>query len=228
MCTLAVKKIKNNFFLFKNRDREYKVNTKIVKENGKTRKLLVIDQRGHCEGINEHGLGLIEATLQPYPRIKHKTPSQIARKILDQNNIKDALKIIETSNISANMIVSDGKDSFIVEKTPYEFATTKIKNEGVITNLSVKLNKKNGSKLKTIRDWAKIRYMRAKKIIKDVKSFKDIPKFLADKKNYPISICSGKPWWITTKCSFIYDLKNRVIYFCNTSPDKGKFKKYQL
>jgi hypothetical protein len=228
MCTLGTKKINGKFYLFKNRDREYFVDTKIVKKKGKVKKLLVVDQRGHYEGINEYGIGLIEATLRPFPYIKHQTSSQIARKILDLNNLKDILKVVKESSVSGNMIISDGKDSFIVEKTPHQFATTKIREQGVITNLSVKIDKRNGAKLESIRKWAKLRYDRGNIIIKRIKSFKDIKKFLSDRENYPLSICSGKPWWIPTRCSYIYDLKNRTIYFCNTSPDKGEFKEYKL
>lgn len=229
MCTLGTKKISGHFYLFKNRDREYCVDTKVVREKGRVKKLLIIDQKGHCEGINEYGIGFIEATLQPFPRTRHKTPSQIARKVLDQKKIEDALKIIEKSNTSCNIIISDDKNSFIVEKTPYEFATTRVRTEGVITNLSIKLNKHNGSMLKSVRDWSRARYVRSKEIIKEVKSFRDIPKFLSDKKGYPDkSICSGEPWWIPTKCSYIYDLENKSIFFCKTRPDRGRFKENKL
>jgi len=229
MCTLGTKKINGSFYLFKNRDRECEIDTKIVQENWKIKKLLLVDEKGHCEWINEYGIGLIEATLQPFPKIKYKIPSQIARKILDQNNLKDALNVIKNNKISANIIISDWNNSLIVERTPYEFAFTKVREQWIITNLSIKLNSKNGSNLKSVRDWARARYKRGKDIIKYVKSFEDIKKFLADKKNYPDkSICSWKPWWISTKCSFIYDLKNKSIFFCKTSPDKWNFKEYTL
>jgi len=229
MCTLGTKKIKGNFYLFKNRDREYPIDTKVIKEKGKTRKLLIVDQKGHCEGINEHGIGIIGATLQPFPRVRYRTCSQIARRILDRDNLNDAIKIIKSNKISANIILSDGANAYIVERTPYEFATTKVRDSGVVTNLSIKLNKQNGPKLQTVRDWASIRYKRGKEIVKKIESFEDIKTFLTDKKNYPDkSICSGEPWWISTKCSFIYDLKNKKIYFCKTRPDKGKFKEYKL
>jgi hypothetical protein len=229
MCTLAAKKINNNFFIFKNRDREYKVKTKVVKENGKVKKLLIIDQRGHCEGLNEFGVGLIEATLQPYPRIKYRTMSQIARRVLDQTNINDAIKIIKNNKISVNLIIADSKKAYILEKTPNEFALTNIKTSGVITNLSLKLNPRNGAKLESIRESSRLRYERAKKIIGRVKSFKNIILFLKDKEGWPSnSICRGYPWWIPTRCSYIYNLKNKTIYFCNTRPDKGKFKSYKL
>ena len=68
MCTLGAKKIKGSFFLFKNRDLECRVDTRLKRENGKTKKLLAVDQHGHCEGMNEYGIGFVEATLQPCPR----------------------------------------------------------------------------------------------------------------------------------------------------------------
>ncbi|HNX11223.1 MAG TPA: carcinine hydrolase/isopenicillin-N N-acyltransferase family protein [bacterium] len=229
MCTLGAKKINNNFYIFKNRDREYPIDTRVVREDKGTKKLLIVDEHGHCEGINEHGIGLIEATLQPYPRVRHLMPSQIARKILDQDNITDILKIIESSRVSANMIVANSSQAFIIEKTPSEFAVTKLRDHSAITNLSVKLNKQNGARLKTIRDWARARYKRAQEIVGDIKSFSGIIKFLSDRQGYPDkSICSGPPWWITTKCSFIYDLKNKRIFFCKIRPDQGKFVEYKL
>jgi hypothetical protein len=228
MCTLGAKKLHGHFYIFKNRDLEHPTDTRVIREDGKVKKLLIVDQRGHCEGMNEYGLGIIEATLEPFPRIKHKTPSQIARKILNERSIENALKIIKDSAISANMILSDGTVAYLVEKTPYAFATTKIKEQGVITNLSIKLDKRNGSELASVREYASLRYQRAKEILGKIKSFKGIIAFLGDKKNYPMSICSGEPWWITTKCSFIYDFKRKSIFFCDTAPDKGVFKEYPL
>ncbi len=229
MCTLGAKKINGRFFLFKNMDREFFVDMKVKKEKGRAKKLLLVSQRWHCEGLNEHGIGLIEATLQPFPRTKHRTISQLARRVLDQDNIHDAIDVIKNNKTSCNAIISDGDKAFIVEKTPYEFATTQLRGQGVITNLSIKLNKKNGSKLKCVRDWARARYKRGKKIIKNVKSIPDIAAFLSDKKGWPDkSICSGGDWWIPTQHSYIYDLKNKKILFCKGKPAKGKFKEYLL
>ncbi|MFZ3015898.1 MAG: carcinine hydrolase/isopenicillin-N N-acyltransferase family protein [Minisyncoccia bacterium] len=229
MCTLAAKKINNKFFIFKNRDLGWNAKTRIIKENKKVKKLLVVDERGHCEGLNEYGIGLIEATLKPYPLIRYPDSSKIARHILDQKNIKDAIEIIKNSKSSVNNIISDGKVAFIIEKTPYDFAFTKVINSGVITNLSIKLSEKNGSKNKETREASQIRYLRGKNLLKTTKNFNDIVKFLSDKKGYPLfSICRGKESISPTRCSYIYDLKNKTIFFCKARPDKEKFKKYQL
>ena len=229
MCTLAAKKINNKFFIFKSRDLDYQAKTRIIRENDKVKKILIVDERGHCEGLNEYGLGIIEATLKPYPLVEYQDSSKIARRILNQNNIQDALKIMKNNRGSVNTIISDGKSAFIVEKTPYEFATTKIRDMGVIANLSVKLSRKNGPQTKSSRENTRARYLRAKELIKTVKTIKGMEKFLSDKKGYPHqSICRGPEAVSPTRCSFIYDLENRSILFCKTSPDKGEFKKYQL
>lgn len=229
MCTLAAKKINNRFFIFKNRDLEWNTKTKIIKEDGAVKKLLIVDEKGHCEGLNEYGVGYIEATLKPYPLIKYPDSSKVARDVLNQKNIKDAIKIIKNSKSSVNIIISDGNKAFIIEKTPYDFATTRINDCGVVTNLSIKLSKENGPHTKESREINKIRYLRAKKLVKNVNSFRGMIKFLSDKEGYPhYSICRGKESISPTRCSFIYDLKEKTIFFCPTRPDKGNFKKYQL
>jgi hypothetical protein len=229
MCTLAAKKIDNRFFIFKNRDLEWNAKTKVIREDKGVKKLLIVDERGHCEGLNEYGLGLVEATLKPYPLIKYPDSSKTARRILSQRNIKDAIEIIKNSRSSVNSIISDGQNTFIIEKTPSDFAITKIRDHGVITNLSIKLSKKNGPRTELSREITRARYLRAKDIIGNVKSFKGVIKFLADKKGYPHkSICRGRESMSPTRCSFIYDLLARTIFFCPTSPDKGIFRKYQL
>jgi len=231
MCTLAAKKINGQFFIFKNRDllKKLKTKTSVVKEGRKIRKLLIIDKKGHCEGLNEYGLGLIDATLKPYPPAKYPNSSKIARRVLNQKKIEDAIAIIKNSCDSANTIISDGTKTFIIEKSLSNFAITRVINDGVITNLSIKLSKKNGPLAAESRESSWIRYTRAKKIIKKIHNFQGIIDFLSDKRGYPLySICRGQESISPTWCSFIYDLKNRTIFFCPTSPDKGTFKKYQL
>jgi len=229
MCTLAAKKINNRFFIFKNRDLKLNAKTRVIKENKGVKKLLIVDEKGHCEGLNEYGLGLIEATLIPYPLTKCPDSSKIVRRILNQKKIADAIEIMRNSRNSVNTIISDGAKAFIVEKTPNDFAVTRIREAGVITNLSVKLSRRNGPSTEELRKITRARCLRGKKIIKNVKSFRGIIKFLSDKEGYPHrSICRGSESISPTRCSFVYDLKSRAIFFCPTSPDKGSFKKYQL
>lgn len=229
MCTLGAKRIMGRFLIFKNSDTDCPARRRVVREGGKARKLLVVDKKGHCEGLNEHGIGFVEATLQPFPRTRFRTISQLARRVLDQKNLEDAMAIVKSSRTSCNMIISDGKRAFILEKTPCEFAATGLKEQGVATNLSMKLDRRNGSQRKDVREWAAARYARGKKLIMGVKGLKGIIRFLSDREGWPDrSICSGGSWWVPTRCSYIYDLAKRRIYFCPTRPGRGKFREYSL
>lgn len=170
----------------------------------------------------------MEATLKPFPLIRHREPSNIALEILDQKNIIDALDVVKRRKISGNMIISDGENAYLVERTPYAYAQTKLKNYGAIVNLSIKLDKRDGSRTEISRNHARARYKRATELVKTISSLKDIKAFLADKKNAPKSICRSELYEIATRCAFIYDLKHRKILFCETSPDVGIFKEYKL
>jgi hypothetical protein len=224
MCTLGAKKINGKIYLFKNRDLEEYKDTKVIQENNN---LVITDEDNHYEGVNSYGIGIIEATLSPYKDIEYIKPSKVAKEALNQNNLKDAIDIIKKSNTSVNIIISDGKETYIIEKTPDEFAKTKIEDSGVITNFGINVDKRNGSKRPHVRKWQEDRYKRGKKIIKNIKSIEDIKRFLSDKEGYPMSICSGGDWFIPTRASFIYDMEEKKVFFCNTAPDKGKFVEYK-
>lgn len=221
MCTIGAKKINGNFYLFKNRDRSDYVNTKIITENN-VRKILIVDEKKHCEGLNEYGVGFIEATLSPYGIKSYKTVSQIGRKMLNQNTIDDMIEVVRRNKISSNIIVSDGNKSYIVERTPKEISVTKILNYGVITNHSLNLDSRNGPKKDIGRKSSEIRLSKAKSLVKDVCSIKDIENLLSDKTG------EFKIYNHTTLCSFIFDLINKKILFYNSIPNKGNFKEYKL
>ncbi len=229
MCTLGAKKIGRRFFIFKNRDLEYARKCRIAREGGKARKLLVTDGKGHCEGLNEHGIGFVEAMLQPFPRTRFRAISQLARTILDQGTLQGAISVLRGNKTSCNAIISDGKRAFAVEKTPRGFAVTRLKEHGILTNLSVKLDRRNGSHRRDVRGWAAARYNRGKELVRKARGLKGIIRLLSDKKGWPDrSICSGGGWWIPTRCSYVLDLEKRRIYFCSTRPDRGKFAEYNL
>ena len=229
MCTIGAKKINGRFLIFKNRDTERARKSKVIRERGKARMLIITDEKGHCEGLNEFGIGVVEAMLQPFPRIRTAPFSRIARRILEQRTLRGAIAAIRESSTSCNAIVSDGKSAFAVEKTPYGFAATRIGNQGILTNLSVKLDSRNGSRLASVRGWAAARYRRGMILARKAKSLKGIIRLLSDREGWPDrSICSGGGWWIPTRCSYIFDLEKKTIYFSRTRPRIGSFKAYRL
>lgn len=217
MCTIGAKKINEYFTLFKNRDRIDKVHTKIIFEKKGVKKLLITDEKSHCEGLNEFGLCFIETTLSPYCTKKYKTVSQIGRRLLDQKKILDAIEIIKRNKISSNIIISDGYSAYLVERTPSEFEMTKLRKEGVITNHSLKLNNLNGPKDTNSRKSSIIRFNRAKKLIKNVSNIQDIKTILSDNEGkYPI-------YNNYTICSYVLNpIRKQIIFFENKPNSKGQ------
>ena len=224
MCTLGAKKIRGKFYLFKTRDLKHNIPTRIVVEKKEVKKILVIDKNNHCEGLNEYGIGFVEATLKPHSDKRYLQPSSIGRKILNQTNLNDALNVISKYKISGNIIISDSKNAIIAERTPSEFAFTKIRDQGIITNHSIKLDKRKGSKKKANGVSSIRRYYRAKELVKEIKDLKGVERLLSDTRNSPkFSIHN-----IKTRCSFIYELNKREILFYKKIPIKSRAIKYKL
>lgn len=217
MCTIGAKKINENYIIFKNRDRIDNVHTKIIFEDDGVKKLLIVDEKAHCEGLNEYGLCFIETTLSPHCARKYNTVSRLGRRILNQKNIVDAIDIIKRNKISSNIIISDGKVAFTVERTPSEIAITKLKDYGVITNHSIKLNKLNGPKGNASRKSSVMRFNRAKKLVKEINNYNNIKKVLSDTRGrYPI-------YNEFTICSYILDpIKKQICFFDSKPNSKGQ------
>ena len=218
MCTIGAKKINEKYIIFKNRDRSDNVHTKIIFEDNGIKKLLIVDEKSHCEGLNEYGLCFIETTLSPHCTRKYNTVSGLGRRILNQKNIVDAIDIIKRNKISSNIIISDGKVAFTVERTPSEIAITKLRNYGVITNHSIKLNKLNGPKDNASRKSSVMRFNRAKKLVKAINNNNNnIKKVLSDTYGrYPI-------YNEFTICSYILDpIKKQICFFDSKPNSKGQ------
>lgn len=223
MCTLGARKIQGRFCLFKNRDRADNVNTRVVVQDDKIRKLLIVDEKSHLEGLNEFGIGFVEATLSPHGIRKYKTVSQIGRRILNQKTIKNAIEVIKRNKISSNILISDGRSSYIIERTPNEFSVTRLIKQGVLTNHSLKLDRRNGPKKEKDMISSKKRLMRGRILVKGINDLKDIENFLSDKKDVPYSIRN-----LHTKCSYIYNLHEKKILFYVSIPNETIFREYEF
>lgn len=229
MCTLAAKKLNGMFFLFKNRDLSEPAHTVVVHENDVVKKVLIVDEHGHCEGLNEYGIGMIDATLKPYPLVPYPDSSLYAREVLNQSTIEDAISVIKRNLGSVNTIIADAHRAYVIEKTPYEFAITEIETGGVITNTSIVLDKRNGPHSEESRIASETRLNRGKQLLPMVHSMNDIQRFLGDTEGFPLfSICRGADSIAPTRCAFIYDLAKKTVYFCDTSPDVGLFQAYSI
>lgn len=223
MCTLGAKKIDGKFIIFKTRDRSDKVSTRIIKEtiNG-IRTILIVDEKGHCEGMNEYGISFVESSLWPYGIKKFRHVSYIGRKILKQKTLDGAIGLIQRNKISSNVIVSDGIRAFIIERTPSQFDARILRVGGVITNHSIRLDHRNLPKTEEGQKASKGRLRRARALIKDISSIKDIEVFLSDKDGkYPI-------YNKHTISSYIFDPSARKLFLYRKEPLTSKARIYSL
>jgi len=216
MCTLGARRISKHFLIFKNRDRLETLHTRIILEEGRTKKILAVDEKGHCEGLNQHGIGFVESSLNPRSSMKYKLVSDIGREILNKDNIDDAIKVIEKENISGNLIISDGSRAYIVERAPDGFSATRIMEQGAITNHSIRLDSGNRPKEKNDYESSRERLSRAKELVRGIRNRKDIEGFLSDRHGKH-SIYNEH-----TLCSYIIDPMKREIVFYKSRPDRTK------
>lgn len=224
MCTLGGSKINGYFYLFKNRDLLSNVKTRVIQESEAVRKFVITDHRNHCEGLNRHGIGFVEASLEPYGRKHCRTFSSVGRKILNQSDVRDAISVISRHRISGNIILSDGRSAFIIERTPDNMAVTEIGQHGVITNHSIKLDKRNHPSVERYRILSEKRYKRASKLVGGIRNVADVERFLSDTRNGPEFSIHNE----LTRCSFIYDLKGREVLFYDKLPTQGNGTRFSL
>jgi hypothetical protein len=130
MCVIAAKYFKNVGWVgVKNRDRKYKPKVTIKQsKRGGIEKMFIYDNKTHyTEGLNEFGICILHTALigptelveldyglPPDKRNGHNDALTI-RKALTTKNIKDALKVIEESEVEGNTVVFNHKQLFVHE-----------------------------------------------------------------------------------------------------------------
>lgn len=143
MCIAVASKIKlantekENWFLFKVRDRTYTPEYKItyIDEDGVQAVFLTDKQNDWSEGVNSKGIMLVSTTLQNHDDkkddgsggtgtgkrkvdlINHKMPGigPLLRDVFKMDKIEDVVKTLEDKRFEGCTLVSDGKRLFVIE-----------------------------------------------------------------------------------------------------------------
>jgi hypothetical protein len=131
-CTTVAGYLNDSLYLFKNRDRSYTPDTKIVrtKDNG-VEIVYYTDQTGWIEGMNEHGVGFVVSQLttrewkgysssytvtdEPKSIGKFKKFSEGIMKALSAKTAEEAIKRIIDSKKSGSFLVGDKENAFELE-----------------------------------------------------------------------------------------------------------------
>jgi glutathione synthase/RimK-type ligase-like ATP-grasp enzyme len=131
-CTAVAGKLDGVSFLFKNRDRSFTPDTKIIREKiDGTEIVYYSDQTGWVEGMNEHGVGFVFTQLtgkewkgyspsytvsdEPKDDSKFKPFAEKIKKMLTAKNADEAIKLLNDSNKSGSFLIGDNDIVYEVE-----------------------------------------------------------------------------------------------------------------
>jgi hypothetical protein len=211
-CTVVGGKLEDKMFLFKNRDRSYSPDSKIIIENFKNTEIVYYtDQTGWIEGMNEHGVGFVFSALsekhysgydpsyymtdEPKDDSKFKKFADRIKEVLISKTASEAVKRIEKSEKSGNFLVGDKNQIIELEIFKGEKIAKKVDLSGLIvkTNYGVLIpdagHQPSGDSIK--RGISGIRGYQAKLQLQGVTSINEIPtrmKFQAFDYRSPLNV----------------------------------------
>ena len=131
-CTTVAGFLNDSLYLFKNRDRSYTPDTRIVRtrDNG-VEIVYYTDQTGWIEGMNEHGVGFVFSQLttkewkgysssylvsdEPKNSGRFERFSKGIMKVLSSKTAEEAIKRIIDSKKSGSFLIGDQKNAFELE-----------------------------------------------------------------------------------------------------------------
>lgn len=242
MCTQAVKRVKNTWFLMKTRDpvswMRYEDEIKLFDSpTDKYRKLIIQNpipyEDGYYGGINEAGVAFISTFVRTSEDQISYIRKPYIRLILNAGTATEAVEIIKSFNpkIGGNMFVADPDKCYGIEATAREYYVEEIVDEAVKANHFCSLadrniNFDNDSEFE---EWSKTHEERAKELIDNVNSLEDCERLLSDRKNSDKkrAICTTPDEArVYTYSAFVFDTSNKLVRYAQGCPSIVGFKEY--
>lgn len=244
MCTQAVKRVNNTWYLMKTRDPVswMRYEDEIAFFDSPTdmfRKLIIQNpvpyEDGYYGGINEAGVAFISTFVRTSEDQISYIRKPYIRLILDAKTAKEAVEIIKSFNpkIGGNMFVADPERCFGIEATAKEYYVEEISERGVKTNHFLHLPNKNLNfdKDPEFEIWSKTHQSRAEELVASVTTIKDCEQLLMDRKNCEDgrAICStSNEAKVYTYSAMVFDTTNKVVSYAQGCPSEVGFKEYSF
>ena len=242
MCTTAAKQLNDSWYLLKTRDpvpwMRWDDEIKLFDSKADKFKKLIIQnpdphEDGYYGGINGKGVAYVST----FVRVAENQVSYIRRPyvrlILDASTAKEAVEIIKSFNprIGGNMFVADPKECYGIEGVPEKYLIEKVSEPMVKTNHFVNLPNRNlgFDEEENFEKWSYDHYVRAEELISTANSLKDFQQLLQDRKNAEknTAICTTKEEdECFTHSAFIFDTKNRKVFYSQGNPLENEFKEF--
>lgn len=244
MCTQAVKKINNTWYLMKTRDpvswMRYEDEIALFDTpSDKYRKLIILNpvsyEDGYYGGINEAGVAFVSTFVRTSEDQISYIRKPYIRLILDAGSAKEAVEIIKSFNpkIGGNMFVADSDQCFGIEATANEYFVEETSESSVKANHFNHLPDRNLNfdKDPEFEIWSKTHEERAKVMVTGIKSIEDCERLLQDRKNCENgrAICSSPTEAkVYTYSAFIFDTANKLVRYAQGCPSEVGFKEYSF
>jgi predicted choloylglycine hydrolase len=244
MCTQAVKRINDTWYLMKTRDpvswMRYEDEIALFDSpSDKFRKLIIQNpvpyEDGYYGGINEQGVAFISTFVRTSDDQISYIRKPYIRLILDAKDATEAVEIIKSFNpkIGGNMFVADPDECFGIEATAKEYLVERIEESAVKANHFCTLPDRNIHFDKDLEFelWSKAHEDRASELIRDIKSIGDCEQLLSDRKNSDKkrAICTTPDEAkVYTYSAFVFDTKNTIVRYAQGCPSEVGFKEYSF
>jgi hypothetical protein len=248
-CTTVAGKLSGTTFLFKNRDRSYTPDTKVIREkvNG-TEIVYYTDQTGWIEGMNEHGVGFVFSQLtgkdwegysasyhvsdEPKDDSKFEKFAKGIKNVLTAKNANDAISKLRSSKKSGSFLIGDSTSIYEVEVFEGKHKQRKLSfsekpyyaktNHGVLITHAG--HQPSGYGIK--RASSEIRMHQAIEQLQGIQDITQIPermKFQAFDPDSPLNVFRTDPEEYTiSQC--MMDLTNLTFYFFHDTTTADSFK----
>lgn len=242
MCTTVAKKLNDSWFLLKTRDpipwMRWDDEIKLFDSKVDKFKKLIIQnpdphEDGYYGGINEKGVAYISTFIGVAENQVSYIRRPYVRLILDALTAKEAVEIIKAFNprIGGNMFVADDEECYGIEGVPEKYFIEEVNKPLVKTNHFVKLPNRNlgFDTDEGFEEWSHDHYDRAKELISTANSLKDFQQLLRDRKHAEkkTAICTTKEEdECFTHSAFIFDTKNRKVFYSQGNPLENEFKEF--
>lgn len=242
MCTTAVKKLANGWFLLKTRDPVswMRWDDEIKLFNGKQdkfRKLIIqnpeANQDGYYGGINEQGVAIVATFVKVAEDQISYIRKPYIRLILNAATAAEAVAIIEKFNprIGGNIFVADREHCFGIEAVPSEYFIEEVEQMAVKTNHFHHIGQLDEDYRKSgfWKRWTETHYKRAHELLKQANSLADFEALLKDRQNADkkMAICTTA---VEEECfthsAFIFDCHQAKAYYAQGNPATTPFKEY--
>lgn len=244
MCTQAVKRVNDTWYLMKTRDpvswMRYEDEIALFdKPQDKYRKLIIQNpvpyEDGDYGGINEAGVAFVSTFVRTSEDQVSYIRKPYIRLILDAATAKEAVEIIKKFNpkIGGNMFVADPTECYGVEGTAKECYVEKLDETAVKANHFNYLPDRNLNfdKDPEFEAWSKTHEERALELVGGVKTLEDAERLLSDRESCELgrAICTTpKEAKVYTYSAFVFDTKNKLVRYAQGCPSEVGFKEYSF